>query len=85
MVGMLAQKYYGESNEDIVSLLNLGLAKAIYAFDARKNVRFGTYAYRCMEGSFLDAKKGTTAADRALFANPSAGVSNSRAIAHRPR
>jgi hypothetical protein len=74
MVGKLAHKHYGDSNEEIVSLLNFGLAKAIYAFDPRKNVRFGTYAYHCMEGSFLDARKGTTAADRAVFAHPGASV-----------
>lgn len=39
--------------EDFVSIGTIGLIKAISSFDTSKNIKFGTYASRCIENEML--------------------------------
>jgi DNA-directed RNA polymerase specialized sigma subunit len=64
------RKYYGLSYEEMIAIANLGAAYALLRFDLRKNASFTTYLEHCIHGALLDSMKGTTAPERALFANP---------------
>ncbi len=50
-----ARKYANENNifEDLVSIANLGLVKAMYAFDPNKNVKPSSFAMKCIKNEFL--------------------------------
>ncbi len=50
-----AKKYANTYNafEDLVSIANLGLVKAMYAFDPDKNVKPSSFALKCIKNEFL--------------------------------
>lgn len=64
----IAKNFFGKynySNEDIISVGTIGLAKAVSNFDPKKNMRFQTYAARMIENEILimlrkKYKEGTT-------------------------
>lgn len=58
LVAHIAKKYCANSasqndNEDIISIGTIGLIKAVESFDSSKNIRFATYASRCIENEIL--------------------------------
>lgn len=55
LVIFIAQKYFnaGIETDDAISAGSLGLVKAANTFDFAKNVKFSTYAGRCIENEIL--------------------------------
>ncbi len=55
LVAHITKKYYCERDErdDLVSIGTVGLIKAVSAYDINKNIRFSTYASRCIENEIL--------------------------------
>jgi len=62
--------YYSLSEEERIAVGNLGLARFIAEYDITRNVRLAAGLESYVRGAFLDWIKGTTKADRALFAHP---------------
>lgn len=55
LVAHIAKKYCalpGDA-EDLISIGTIGLIKAVSSFDSTKQVRFSTYASRCIENAIL--------------------------------
>ncbi len=55
LVVYIAKKFEGcvTSTEDLVSIGTIGLMKAVRTFDPEKNIKFATYASRCIENEIL--------------------------------
>ncbi len=55
LVAHIAKKYYAVSSdqEDLVSIGTIGLIKAANTFCSSRNIRFATYASRCIENEIL--------------------------------
>ena len=55
LVAHVAKKYYSERDDrdDLVSIGTVGLIKAVSTFNIDKNIRFSTYASRCIENEIL--------------------------------
>ena len=55
LVVYIAKKFDGcvTSTEDLVSIGTIGLMKAVKTFDPDKNIKFATYASRCIENEIL--------------------------------
>lgn len=55
LVVHIAKKYYAVSSdqEDLISIGTIGLIKAANTFRSSKNIRFATYAARCIENEIL--------------------------------
>ncbi len=55
LVVHIAKKYYAISSdqEDLISIGTIGLIKAANTFCSEKNIRFATYAARCIENEIL--------------------------------
>lgn len=55
LVAHIVKKYCAAQidSEDLISIGTIGLIKAVESFDYSKNVRFATYAARCIENEIL--------------------------------
>ncbi len=55
LVAHIIKKYYNVTTdqEDLISIGTIGLIKAVSSFDYSKNVKFATYASRCIENEIL--------------------------------
>ncbi len=55
LVVYIARKFdnTGIALEDLISIGNIGLIKAVNTFDAAKNIKLATYASRCIENEIL--------------------------------
>ncbi len=55
LVAYVAKKYTKENkeSEDLISIGTIGLIKAVNTFNSDKNIRFATYAVRCIENEIL--------------------------------
>lgn len=55
LVAYVAKKYTKENqdSEDLISIGTIGLIKAVNTFKTDKNIRFATYAVRCIENEIL--------------------------------
>lgn len=55
LVAYVAKKYNKENKEtdDLISIGTIGLIKAVNTFNSEKNIRFATYAVRCIENEIL--------------------------------
>lgn len=55
LVAHIVKKYYFNSNdqEDLISIGTIGLIKAVKNYDFTKNIRFATFASRCIENEIL--------------------------------
>ena len=54
LVAHIIKKYYqNEDIDDLISIGTIGLIKAVSTFDCDKNIRFATYASRCIENEIL--------------------------------
>lgn len=55
LVAYVAKKYNKENKEtdDLISIGTIGLIKAVNTFRTDKNIRFATYAVRCIENEIL--------------------------------
>lgn len=55
LVAHIVKKYYASSKdqEDLISIGSIGLIKAVHTFKPDKNIRFSTYASRCIENEIL--------------------------------
>jgi len=55
LVAHVVKKYYSarEDQDDLISVGTIGLVKAVASFDCEKNIRFATYACRCVENEIL--------------------------------
>lgn len=55
LVAYVAKKYIKENKQtdDLISIGTIGLIKAVNTFNSDKNIRFATYAVRCIENEIL--------------------------------
>ncbi len=55
LVAYVAKKYSKENkdSDDLISIGTIGLIKAVNTFNHEKNIRFATYAVRCIENEIL--------------------------------
>lgn len=55
LVAHIVKKYYAASGEqdDLISIGTIGLIKAISTYDCGKNIKFATYASKCIENEIL--------------------------------
>lgn len=55
LVAHIVKKYYGaaRSQEDLISIGNIGLIKAIDSYDPDNGTRFATYASKCLQNEIL--------------------------------
>ncbi len=55
LVAHVSKKYYANRQEpdDLISIGTIGLIKAVDSFDPKKNIRFATYAAKCVENELL--------------------------------
>lgn len=55
LVAHIVRKYYTSyrSPDDLISIGNLGLIKAVDSFDAQNGARFATYAAKCIQNEIL--------------------------------
>ena len=51
----LCKKYYAAESdqEDLISIGTIGLIKAVNSYRLEKNIKFATYASRCIENAIL--------------------------------
>ncbi len=69
LVAHITKKYYCERDErdDLVSIGTVGLIKAVSAYNVEKNIRFSTYASRCIENEILMYFRGIRREKPTLF------------------
>lgn len=57
LVAHIVKKYTSTErdyiNEDLISVGTIGLIKAVDSFDIERNVRFSTYAAKCIDNEIL--------------------------------
>ena len=55
LVAHIAKKYYGSSieNEDLMSIGTIGLIKAVESYSKDKQIKFSTYASKCIQNEIL--------------------------------
>ena len=55
LVAHIVKKYYSSTNDqdDLISIGTVGLIKAVKNYDFEKNIKFATYASRCIENEIL--------------------------------
>ena len=55
LVAHVVKKYYQGpiENDDLISIGTIGLIKAVQSFSKDKNVRFSTYASKCIDNAIL--------------------------------
>ena len=55
LVAHVVKKYYQGpiENDDLISIGTIGLIKAVQSFSKEKNVRFSTYASKCIDNAIL--------------------------------
>ncbi len=55
LVAHIVKKYYatGAESDDLISIGTIGLIKAVSTFKSDKNIKFATYAARCIENEIL--------------------------------
>lgn len=60
LVAHIAKKYQNldEDMEDLISIGTIGLIKAIYTYDAGKNIKLSSYASKCIENELLMMVRG---------------------------
>ncbi len=78
LVAHIAKKYYqkGIENEDLMSIGTIGLIKAVQSFSYEKNVRFSTYASRCIENEILMSFRKLKQNDNMVYLEEKIEVSN---------
>lgn len=75
LVVHIAKKYYAVSSdqEDLISIGTIGLIKAANTFCSEKNIRFATYAARCIENAMRSQVRFQAAKRCMLIPNVHAG------------
>ena len=55
LVSHVMKKYYAQPSdqEDLISIGTIGLIKAVSSYRLEKNIKFATYASRCIENAIL--------------------------------
>ena len=55
LVAHIMKKYYASESdqEDLISIGTIGLIKAVNSYRLEKNIKFATYASRCIENAIL--------------------------------
>ena len=55
LVAHIMKKYYAAESdqEDLISIGTIGLIKAVSSYRLEKNIKFATYASRCIENAIL--------------------------------
>ncbi len=54
LVAHITKKYYySNDKDDLISIGTIGLIKAVNSYDLKKNIKFATYASRCIENEIL--------------------------------
>lgn len=71
LVAHIVKKYYASNKEqeDLISIGTIGLIKAVHTFKPDKNIRFSTYASRCIENEILMHFRGLKKTSQNMYMN----------------
>lgn len=69
LVAHVAKKYYQGPMEqdDLMSIGTIGLVKAVQSFSMEKNIRFSTYASKCIQNEILMALRKNNGSDNIVY------------------
>ena len=69
LVAHVAKKYYQGpiEQEDLMSIGTIGLVKAVQSFSMEKNIRFSTYASKCIQNEILMALRKSNGSDNIVY------------------
>ncbi|MEG0020471.1 MAG: sigma-70 family RNA polymerase sigma factor [Oscillospiraceae bacterium] len=78
LVAHIVKKYYQGSieNEDLMSIGTIGLIKAVQSFSQDKNVRFATYASKCIDNEVLMSMRKLKQTENTAYLEESIDVEN---------
>lgn len=78
LVAHVIKKYYQCSieNEDLMSIGTIGLIKAVQSFSQDKNVRFSTYASKCIENEVLMSMRKLKQTENTSYLEDSIDIDN---------
>ena len=69
LVAHVAKKYYQGpiEQDDLMSIGTIGLVKAVQSFSMEKNIRFSTYASKCIQNEILMALRKNSGCDNIVY------------------
>ena len=69
LVAHVAKKYYQGpiEQDDLMSIGTIGLVKAVQSFSVEKNIRFSTYASKCIQNEILMALRKNNGSDNIVY------------------
>ena len=69
LVAHVAKKYYQGpiEQDDLMSIGTIGLVKAVQSFSMEKNIRFSTYASKCIQNEILMALRKNNGSDNIVY------------------
>ena len=69
LVAHVAKKYYQGpiEQDDLMSIGTIGLVKAVQSFSMEKNIRFSTYASKCIQNEILMALRKSNGSDNIVY------------------
>jgi len=78
LVAHIAKKYYQGpiEQDDLMSIGTIGLIKAVHSFSPEKNIRFSTYASKCVQNEILMALRKQNTGENVLYLEESIDTEN---------
>lgn len=78
LVAHIAKKYYQGpiEQDDLMSIGTIGLIKAVNSFSPQKNIRFSTYASKCVQNEILMALRKQSTGENVLYLEESIDTEN---------
>ena len=78
LVAHVAKKYYQGpiEQDDLMSIGTIGLIKAVNSFSPQKNIRFSTYASKCVQNEILMALRKQSTGENVLYLEESIDTEN---------
>jgi hypothetical protein len=70
LLGKHVSEFYGDTEEDLTAIAQIGLLNGLRDYDLTKNSRVGTYLEHKIDSALHDALRGSTRAERVVYANP---------------
>ena len=78
LVAHVAKKYYQGpiEQDDLMSIGTIGLIKAVQSFSPEKNIRFSTYASKCVQNEILMALRKQSSSENTVYLEESIDTEN---------